>query len=144
MEICFHVSLMYHCRSDHRLANNQKLHIVCGLFCDYCLFYFLYRSAEVADEKIERPFEKLEREREREREKEREKERERERDRDRERDEGRDRDRRKPRREEAAPYSKNKRGNVHICILRHTRSQMNGSRLHEGMLHNYFSFREKR
>ncbi|XP_068454652.1 polyglutamine-binding protein 1 [Clinocottus analis] len=68
--------------------------------------------AEGADERIERPFEKLEREREREREKEREKERERERERerDRERDEGRDRDRRKPRREDAAPYSKNKRG----------------------------------
>uniref|UniRef100_A0A8D0D5C8 Polyglutamine-binding protein 1 n=1 Tax=Sander lucioperca TaxID=283035 RepID=A0A8D0D5C8_SANLU len=56
------------------------------------------------DERVERPFEKPDRERERERDKDRE------RDRDRERDEGRDRDRRKLRREDTAPYSKNKRG----------------------------------
>ncbi|XP_029291541.1 polyglutamine-binding protein 1 isoform X2 [Cottoperca gobio] len=49
-------------------------------------------------ERVERPFEKIDREREREKERERE------------RDEARDRDRRKPRREDAAPYSKNKRG----------------------------------
>ncbi|XP_010767671.1 polyglutamine-binding protein 1, partial [Notothenia coriiceps] len=61
---------------------------------------------EVVEERVERPFEKIEREREREK----ERERERERDRDREREEVRERDRRKPRREEIAPYSKNKRG----------------------------------
>ncbi|XP_034097220.1 polyglutamine-binding protein 1 [Gymnodraco acuticeps] len=62
--------------------------------------------AEVVEERVERPFEKIEREREREKEKERERERERDRD----REEVRERDRRKPRREEIAPYSKNKRG----------------------------------
>uniref|UniRef100_A0A8C4IH01 Polyglutamine-binding protein 1 n=1 Tax=Dicentrarchus labrax TaxID=13489 RepID=A0A8C4IH01_DICLA len=62
--------------------------------------------AEGGDERIERQFEKPDRERERERDKERERERER----DRERDEGRERDRRKQRREDMAPYSKNKRG----------------------------------
>lgn len=68
------------------------------------------------DDRVERPFDKLDRERERERERERDRdrdrdrERERERDRDRDRDEGRDRDRRKPRREDIAPYNKGKRG----------------------------------
>lgn len=73
----------------------------------------LYFSAEGGDERIERQFEKPDRERERERDKERERERER----DRERDEGRERDRRKQRREDMAPYSKNKRGNVYIGII---------------------------
>ncbi|XP_023143710.2 polyglutamine-binding protein 1 [Amphiprion ocellaris] len=70
--------------------------------------------AEGGDERVERQFEKPDRERERERERERDRDRDRERDRDRdrdrERDDGRDRDRRKPRREDMAPYSKNKRG----------------------------------
>ncbi|XP_029291540.1 polyglutamine-binding protein 1 isoform X1 [Cottoperca gobio] len=75
-------------------------------------------------ERVERPFEKIDREREREKERERE------------RDEARDRDRRKPRREDAAPYSKNKRGNVYICIVQQTLSN-GGFLLHEWMLHIY-------
>lgn len=80
----------------------------------------LYFSVEGGDERIERQFEKPDRERERERDKERERERER----DRERDEGRERDRRKQRREDMAPYSKNKRGNVYICIIGHKHFQI--------------------
>ncbi|KAG7215975.1 hypothetical protein INR49_003496 [Caranx melampygus] len=58
------------------------------------------------DERVERQFEKPDRERERDR----DRERERDRDRDRDRDDGRDRDRRKQRREDTAPYGKSKRG----------------------------------
>ncbi|XP_040008135.1 polyglutamine-binding protein 1 [Xiphias gladius] len=58
------------------------------------------------EERVERQFDKSDRERERDRDRERERERER----DRERDDGRDRDRRKQRREDIAPYSKSKRG----------------------------------
>uniref|UniRef100_A0A671VXM3 Polyglutamine-binding protein 1 n=1 Tax=Sparus aurata TaxID=8175 RepID=A0A671VXM3_SPAAU len=76
--------------------------IVIGQIISKC--QFLTNSGR--DERIERQFEKPDRERERERDKERERERER----DRERDEGRERDRRKQRREDMAPYSKNKRG----------------------------------
>lgn len=64
-------------------------------------FYF---SAEGGDDRVERQFEKLDRERERERERDRERERE--------RDDVRERDRRMQRREDVAPYSKNKRGNL--------------------------------
>ena len=83
-------------------------------------------SAEVVEERVERPFEKIEREREREK----ERERERERDRDREREEVRERDRRKPRREEIAPYSKNKRGKAYIFIIKHTHFQSDVSYIH--------------
>lgn len=82
---------------------------------------FFYFSAEGGEERVERQFEKPDREREREREKERERERER----DRERDEGRERDRRKQRREDMAPYNKNKRGNVYICIIQHKHFKTN-------------------
>lgn len=66
--------------------------------------------AEVVDDRGERQFEKPDRDRERDRDRDRDRDRERERDRDRDRDDVRDRDRRKQRREDAAPYSKNKRG----------------------------------
>lgn len=98
------------------MANNLRMQFVFALvevlFCDFVpLFSF---SAEGGEERIERQFEKPDRERERERDRDRDRDRERERERDRERDEGRDRDRRKPRREDIAPYTKSKRGNVYI------------------------------
>lgn len=92
------------------------------------LYYYLLNSgsflnfysclcflADGGDERVERQFEKPDRERERDRD--RERERERDRDRDRDRDEGRDRDRRKPRREDTAPYGKSKRGErfIYYC-----------------------------
>lgn len=112
-----HVELTNRCRSDHHLANNLRMQFVFALvevlFCDFVpLFSF---SAEGGEERIERQFEKPDRERERERDRDRDRERERERDR--ERDEGRDRDRRKQRREDIAPYTKSKRGNVYISII---------------------------
>lgn len=84
-----------------------------GLFCEN-YFYFL---ADGGEERIERQFEKLDRERERDR----DRDRERDRDRDRERDDGRDR--RKQRREDIAPYGKSKRGNVYICYMLHKHFQ---------------------
>lgn len=79
-----------------------------------CLVLFFFPAGDGGDERTEWQFEKPDREWDRDRERDRDKDRERERERDRERDDGRDRDRRKPRREEIAPYSKSKRGNVNI------------------------------
>ncbi|KAJ8259255.1 hypothetical protein COCON_G00182670 [Conger conger] len=64
------------------------------------------RVIDVGEERVERQFEKPERDRDRERERERDRDRERERDRDREEP----RDRRQQRRDDIAPYSKGKRG----------------------------------
>lgn len=81
------------------------------------LFVF-YSPGETGHDKADNHYEKAERDRDRDRERDRERERDRDkedgRDRDRDRDRDRERDRRM-RRDDSAPYSKSKRGN--LCII---------------------------
>lgn len=102
--------------------------------------------ADGGDERVERQFEKPDRDRERDRERERERDRERDRD----RDDGRDRDRRKQRREDTAPYGKSKRGErfIRYCTCVNNLMMLF---LHvqytQGITHHtavYFPFREER